>query len=95
MDIRNLGGRAASSARNEATSQVKGESKASQGAKTEKASDRSSVSSSGNRLRDLSDVARNEPEVRSDAVARGRALIESGDIDSPETLDRAAQAFLG
>lgn len=95
MDIRNLGGRAASSARNEAAPRVRGDAKSERSVRTDGVGDRSSVSSNTNRLRELGEVARQEPASRSDAVARGRALIESGGIDDPAVLERAAENFLG
>ena len=34
------------------------------------------------------------PDVRSDAVAEARRLLEAGELDTPEALTRAAEAIV-
>lgn len=94
MDIRSLGGRAAAQAKNDAAPRLKTDSAMTDKGRANALGDRSSVSSGTERLRSLSQAAKESPELRPDAVARGRALIESGDIDAPGLLDRAAEGFL-
>ena len=44
--------------------------------------------------RALIDTLVQVPEIRTDAVEQARAKLESGELDSPESAEKAARAFL-
>ncbi|MEZ6196377.1 MAG: hypothetical protein R3F20_11730 [Planctomycetota bacterium] len=93
MSIKGLGARALGHTHDQATtSRIRKDAGAARSATS--GADGFVASDTTARIRGHLDQVRGEPASRSELVERARALVQSGEIDAPENIARAAEGFL-
>ncbi len=95
MDIRDVSTEVRRSANKALVSKTNTQAHSKSSKAQSKAGDLYLESGGHGRVRSLVDRLAESPEIRPEVVERARALLEAGELDSPERFEQAARGFRG